>query len=563
MASEGGYFPPISPESEVHTCLGSLGEVLRLSAKDRKGNLARKKAMIGENRLVGAIDHFSRYRAAFSLISFMEWSEGDAGSSECYNCLRNDLRFIQLADSYLGNETAFMSEIALFRCWFSLNVRLSLPHVDRTELAKPELFEYLSLLTGKTECEEFHGRAIEYGEKFGFVSYNALSRRYVFPLAHLFSYVSSRSESVINELYDEIRTVEERDVLLQKRLPDLLADALNLREEKIIKLRFGVGTDGRSHTLEKIAKRLNLTRERIRQIEKAALAKLSATSFLKIFLAEFVRKSGRLLVEANSYNTAYAKFSSLLLGIPYELLEGERILFLGSEGAIEPKQFLHCVTSDPSTLIKAVWGKFSFLPEEDLKNLEQTIKQQILRKAQHSDRIYHALRQIGQPAHFVDITDMHNELFPEKEMSYKSIHTVLSACSVSQDRKHGIVWVGMKGTYALEEWGYSRPEFDLFETVYMIVDRLYEKTGKPVSYNSIMAEIGKYRKIVNPKSVTMAAALNENLERLPNNFFIPSSEIDSFFGQSDYREDSVDSMNEEELDRLILSFREEQKTRKS
>lgn len=518
--------------------------------------------MIGGSRLVGAIDHFSRYRAAFSLVNFMEWSEGDAKSSECYNCLRNDSRFIQLADSYLGNETAFMSEIALFRCWFSLNVRLSLPHVDRTELTKPELFGYLSLLTGKTECEEFHGRAIEYGEKFGFVSYNSLSCRYVFPLSHLFSYISRRSKSIINELYDEMRTVEERDILLQKHLSDLLADVLNLREEEIIRLRFGIDPEHGPRTLEEIAKRLNLTRERIRQIEKAALGKLSATSFLEIFLAEFVRKSGRLLVEANSYNTAYAKFSSLLLGIPHELLQEKRILFLGLEGAIEPKQFLHCVTSDPDTLVKAVWEEFSFLPEEDLKNLEYAIKQQILRKAQNSERIYLALRQIGQPAHFVNITDMHNELFPEKEMSYKNIHGVLSACSISQDRKHGIVWVGMKGTYALEEWGYSRPEFDLFETVHMIVDRLYEETGKPVSYNSIMAEIGRYRKIVNPKSVTMAASLNENLERLPNNLFIPSSESDRFFGQSDDKEASADSMNEEELDRMIFSFREEQKARK-
>ncbi len=519
--------------------------------------------MIGEDRLSGTIDHFSRCRVPFSLISFMEWAGGDAGSSECYDCLRNDSRFIQLADSYLGDETAFMSEIALFRCWFSLNIRLSLPHVGKTGLTESELFGYLNLLAGKTECGEFHCRAVEYGEKFGFVSYSSLSCRYVFPLAHLLSYVYSRSGSIINELHEEMGTVEERDILLRERLPDFLADSLNPREEKVIRLRFGIGTDDGSRTLEEVAGKLNLTRERIRQIEKAALGRLSAASFLKIFLAEFVRKSGRLLVEANSHNTACAKFSSLLLGVPYQLLQGKQILFLGSESTVEPKRFLHCITGDPGTLVKVVWEEFSFLTDEDLKSLENVIKQQILKKTQISERVYLALREIGQPAHFVDITGMHNELFPEKEKSYKSIHTVLSACSVSQDRKHGIVWVGMKGTYALEEWGYSRPEFDLFETVRMIVDQLYEKTGKPVSYNSILAEIGRYRKIVNRKSVMMAASLNENLERLPNNLFVPSSESDRFFNKSDDKEDSVYSVNEEELGRMISSFREEQKAKKS
>lgn len=519
--------------------------------------------MIGQDRLAGAIDHFSRCRVPFSLISFMEWAGGDAGSSECYDCLRNDSRFIQLADSYLGDETAFMSEIALFRYWFSLNVRLSSPHVGKAGLTESELFGYLSLLAGKTEYGEFCGRAVEYGEKFGFVSYSSLSRRYVFPLAHLLSYVCSRSGLIIDELYDGMGTAEERDILLRKRLPDFLADFLNSREEKIIRLRFGIGTEDGSYTLEEIAGKLNLTRERIRQIEKVALDRLSAASFLKIFLAEFVKKSGRLLVEANPHNTACAKFSSLLLGVPYRLLQGKRILFLGLESALEPKRFLRCITGDPGTLVKAVCEEFSFLTDEDLKNLEHAIKQQILIKAQNSERIYLALREIGQPAHFVDITDMHNELFPEKEMPYRNVHGVLSACSVAQDEKHGIVWVGMKGTYALEEWGYSRPEFDLFETVRMIVDQLYEKTGKPVSYNSILAEISRYRKIVNRKSVMMAASLNENLERLPNNLFIPSGESDRFFNKSDDKEDSVYSVNEEELGRMISSFREEQKAKKS
>ncbi|MCH8029690.1 MAG: sigma-70 family RNA polymerase sigma factor [Candidatus Dadabacteria bacterium] len=49
---------------------------------------------------------------------------------------------------------------------------------------------------------------------------------------------------------------------------------LTLREMEIVKLRFGIGQDGRQ-TLDEIGKKFNLTRERIRQIEKAALKKIA------------------------------------------------------------------------------------------------------------------------------------------------------------------------------------------------------------------------------------------------------------------------------------------------
>ena len=49
---------------------------------------------------------------------------------------------------------------------------------------------------------------------------------------------------------------------------------LKSQEEIVIRMRFGIGTD-REHTLEEIGQRYNLTRERIRQIEKKALRKLA------------------------------------------------------------------------------------------------------------------------------------------------------------------------------------------------------------------------------------------------------------------------------------------------
>ncbi len=73
--------------------------------------------------------------------------------------------------------------------------------------------------------------------------------------------------------------------LLKETLGNVL-DSLTTREEKVLRLRFGL-EDGRSRTLEEVGKEFNVTRERIRQIEAKALRKLrhpSRSKKLKDFL---------------------------------------------------------------------------------------------------------------------------------------------------------------------------------------------------------------------------------------------------------------------------------------
>ena len=73
--------------------------------------------------------------------------------------------------------------------------------------------------------------------------------------------------------------------LLREQLSEVL-DTLTEREEKVLRLRFGL-EDGRSRTLEEVGKEFNVTRERIRQIEAKALRKLrhpSRSKKLKDFL---------------------------------------------------------------------------------------------------------------------------------------------------------------------------------------------------------------------------------------------------------------------------------------
>ena len=60
--------------------------------------------------------------------------------------------------------------------------------------------------------------------------------------------------------------------LMREQLKDVL-DTLTPREEKVLRLRFGLD-DGHQRTLEEVGKEFNVTRERIRQIEAKALRKL-------------------------------------------------------------------------------------------------------------------------------------------------------------------------------------------------------------------------------------------------------------------------------------------------
>ena len=83
-------------------------------------------------------------------------------------------------------------------------------------------------------------------------------------------------ESVLGDFIEDSERDSPEEATANQILKEQIAEILTTlseREQKIIRLRFGIG-GGRSHTLEEVGNEFSVTRERIRQIEAKALAKL-------------------------------------------------------------------------------------------------------------------------------------------------------------------------------------------------------------------------------------------------------------------------------------------------
>ena len=104
--------------------------------------------------------------------------------------------------------------------------------------------------------------------------------------------IGEEGDSHLGEFIEDRTVISPAEtVIINADLKDQTANVLrtlSLREEKVIKMRFGL-EDGSEHTLEEVGQCFAVTRERIRQIEAKALRKLrhpSRSHKLKSFLVD-------------------------------------------------------------------------------------------------------------------------------------------------------------------------------------------------------------------------------------------------------------------------------------
>jgi RNA polymerase primary sigma factor len=101
--------------------------------------------------------------------------------------------------------------------------------------------------------------------------------------------IGEEEDSHLGDFIEDRQVVSPSDAVINLNLKEQTESVLKTltpREEKVIKMRFGVG-DGSEHTLEEVGQNFAVTRERIRQIEAKALRKLrhpSRSRKLRAFL---------------------------------------------------------------------------------------------------------------------------------------------------------------------------------------------------------------------------------------------------------------------------------------
>ena len=163
-----------------------------------------------------------------------------------------------------------------------------------------------------------------------------------------------------------------------------------------------------------------------------------------------------------------------------------------------------------------------YLSSTDVKLLRSEARQHLQSRARQTRPLMlrDAIRSLGRAAHYTEIAEACNRLFPEREGSTHNWHAALS---LPESEALGIVWIGRKGMYGLQEHGYSRPETGIHEAVSKIVREQFARTERPVSAEVVIAELSKRRREVSRTSVTMALSFNDELDDAGMGRYVPKS----------------------------------------
>lgn len=433
------------------------------------------------------LDTFAAWNRCFTIREVLEWAADPVDGEQLRHSFRRDARFVHLSQPGWGPE-CFLPERELFRWWAGFNLRLAT--IKQGRLTERQLTTAINSLRPEGIWFTPPADILDYGRQFGFVADAGTPGFYAFPIAHILAQASPQLRPAFRSTLADFETPKVRDAALRQRASDAVETLLSQfdqRTYRIIKGRESLPPHQRILKLVELGGQLGCTRERVRQLESRFWKRLNnptakvwdkakdGSSLIPAFIAELMRRQGSLILDPDDPGTAWARFLAKSMGVP-------------------------CPRA---------------------KSADYIIAEKKRSRLNKAEKVYAALQHLVKPSHYSEVTEVYNRLFPDDPTSEHTIHATLSRCREPEFEKYGIVWVGLKGTYALKEHGYERPKLSIFAAVTKVVVDKYAETGKAVHISVITAELGKYRQFVNPTSLAYATGANHNIEQVAKDYYIP------------------------------------------
>ena len=517
--------------------------------------------MVSVNRqIVEAILATSSRRAMFTAADIASYANLEGAETSIRKVLQRQYDGLLNLGSLVcegSDEDRYISQVNVERWW----VRQTLRWADSglCNLTERQLASGMSLAFDEFRWLAPPEAILQVGRRWAIVAEGCVPGTFVFPWASVLHANPQLSETFIsildpqseltwfkNELegsYQQFQWQRLRDdnapvQLGQSAIIAAADEALNTlrdRQANVIRSRFGFDT-GQKATLEKLGLETGVTRERIRQIEKKALKKLrDLPPWHYGFAVHFILSGGSLLIPESEITPQWELLSASI-GLNAESIPELGLRVLGAANGLPGyHDYLdrdHAISNvadegSGNQVFKELW----FLPRKDAMRLRAA--EQEYRERQQKNReqeairtrprmAFQALRSLGKAAHFQEIAEECNRLFPDRQCSIHSWHESLLR---PEALALGIVWIGKKGIYGLEEQGYSRPIRDIFDAVASIVEARFAHTGQPVPFDFVMRQLSIERQDPDFNSVNIALSINERLASKGNGRYVPKTQV--------------------------------------
>jgi len=440
-------------------------------------------------------------------------------------CLNQSVVFL---GGHLHTDTPrryFLGRDPALRWWCRYTVRLARLGIHR--LSPPQLQSAMALSFDRRGWNALPDNLLKIGRQTGMVAEGCAPDSLVFPWATLLQTNPACEEAFRLMFFHRAPPNDLKGLTLGTILDKTLA---RLPEKQADVMRKRYGLDGERATLAQLGQHYRVTRERIRQIQSKASRQIAQPSFQLAlwwaFIADFMR-DGCELVIPGARLTPKRRFLHKMIRLDAQPVRELDVRIIGPARGIGAyrdslRRDRRAESTDANDRCTAA-DELSFLPARSRQQLivleEQRREKQIAKNM--SGMILKALRSLGRAAHYGEIAERCNELFPDNRKSTHHWHAALSR--FAGEEKFGIVWIGAKGVYGLKEHGYWRPAESLYQSIPRIVREQFAKTRRPVPFDAVLRELSALRREFNRGSVQIVLSFSDQIEKINGDGYLPAS----------------------------------------